>query len=86
MRYDSPSMASGYAFEADYISIQGHDLQDILLRIGRAKDAPRFRNLWVKLNPFVDCSSPAFLAEVWGVGKKNNPEELQCLYVAPPKN
>ncbi len=80
----SQSMAAGYTFEADYISIKGHhDLQDILLRIGRLKEASRFRNLWVKVNPFVDCSSPEFLAEVWGVGRTKNQEELQCLYIAP---
>lgn len=84
MHHDSQSISAGYAFEADYISIQGHDLQDVLLRIGMAKDASRFCNLWVKLNPFVDCSSPAFLAEVWGV-ETPTPGELQCLYVAPQK-
>lgn len=76
-------MGLEHAFETDYISIQGHDLQDILLRIGMPKDAPRFQNLWVKVNPFVDCNSPAFLAEVWGVGKTPSPEKLQCLYIAP---
>lgn len=77
-------MAAGYTFEADYISIQGHhDLQDILLRIGMPKAASRFRNLWVKVNPFVDCSSPEFLAEVWGVNRNADTEPMQCLYIAP---
>ncbi len=78
----SRSMAAGYVFEADYISIKGHDLQDILLRIGMPTATARFANLWVKVNPFVDCNSPAFLAEVWGV-RKSEQAELQCLYIAP---
>lgn len=77
-------MAAGYAFDADYISIDGqHDLQDILLRIGRPKDASRFHNLWVKVNPFVDCSSPEFLAEVWGLDRHAKVDPVQCLYIAP---
>ena len=76
-------MAAGYAFEADYISIKGHDLQDILLRIGMPQAASRFCNLWVKVNPFVDCSSPEFLAEVWGVDDNSHVEPMQCLYIAP---
>jgi hypothetical protein len=68
-------------FDPDYISIKGHDLQDILIRIGMPRADSRFQNLWVKVNPFVDSSSPEFLAEVWGLGKME--EALQCLYVAP---
>lgn len=76
------SAIAGFAFEKDYISIQGHDLQDILIRIGMPKASSKFSNLWVKVNPFADCSSPEFLAEVWGIGEANQAEP-QCLYVAP---
>ena len=71
-----------YAFEAEYISIKGHDLQDILFRIGMEQSSARYQNLWVKVNPFVDCDSPEFLAEVWGIEKLAK-REPQCLYIAP---
>jgi hypothetical protein len=71
-------------FDADYIAIKGHDLQDILIRIGMPRAASRFQNLWVKVNPFVDSRSPEFLAEVWGLEENVQVEDaLQCLYVAP---
>lgn len=83
MNNHSPSTATISTLNEDYISIKGHDLQDILLRIGMSKDVTRFQNLWVKVNPFVDCSSPEFLAEVWGVGGNVPSEQPQCLYIAP---
>jgi len=83
MNYAAGPQASQYGFDADYISIRGHDLQDILMRINMPRAASRFRNLWVKVNPFVDCNSPQFLAEVWGVSNTANQETLQCLYIAP---
>ena len=63
--------------------MQGHDLEDILLRIGMPREKSRFSNLWVKVNPYADCNSPEFLAEVWGVENSANQGELQCLYMAP---
>ena len=84
MRKASSLKASGFAFESGYISIDSyHDLQDILIRIDMPRASSRFDKLWVKVNPFVDCSSPRFLAEVWGVDSSPSPENPQCLYLAP---
>ncbi|NJN31683.1 MAG: hypothetical protein HC824_15610 [Synechococcales cyanobacterium RM1_1_8] len=70
-------------FDADYITVQGHDLQDILMRIDMSWAKTQFQTLKVRLNPLVDCTSPGFLAEVWGMEGATPGASCQCLYLAP---
>lgn len=70
-------------FGLDYLTVQGHDLQDVLLRIGMGQAASRFGKLWVRLNPYVACDDPAFLAEVWGIEIMDSCSAVRRLYVAP---
>lgn len=84
MRQGHNSTVNGLSFESGYISIDSyHDLQDILIRIDMPQASFQFHKLWVKVNPFVDCSSPRFLAEVWGLERQPNYKQPQCLYLAP---
>ncbi len=71
--------------EQDFIVVQGHDLQDVLFRIGMLASVPNFRRLLVRLNPQVNCDDPGFLAEVWGVEHKGRHRSMRCLYAAKPE-
>lgn len=71
--------------EQDFIVVQGHDLQDVLFRIGMLTSVKNFRRLLVRLNPLVDCRDPAFLAEVWGVEHRGEKASMRCLYSAGQK-
>ena len=68
--------------EQDLIVVQGHDLQDVLFRIGMLASVKSFRRLLVRLNPDVNCDDPSFLAEVWGVEHKGRERLMRCLYSA----
>ena len=71
--------------EQDFIVVQGHDLQDVLFRIGMLASVPDFRRLLVRLNPQVSCDDPGFLAEVWGVEHQSRNRSMRCLYASQPE-
>lgn len=68
--------------DQDFIVVQGHDLQDVLFRIGMLSSLQNFRRLLVRINPLVSCEDPGFLAEVWGVEHLGNRSSMRCLYIA----
>lgn len=68
--------------DQDFIVVQGHDLQDVLFRIGMLESVQSFRRLLVRLNPHVTCDHPSFLAEVWGVEHRGRKRSMRCLYSA----
>lgn len=68
--------------EQDFIVLQGHDLQDVLLRIGMLSSLPKFRRLFVRINSQVGCDDSRFLAEVWGIEHQDPQSSMRCLYVA----
>ncbi len=68
--------------DQDFIVVQGHDLQDVLFRIGMLASVQSFCRLLVRLNPHADCDDPDFLVEVWGVEHQGRKRALRCLYTA----
>lgn len=68
--------------DQDFIVVQGHDLQDVLFRIGMIDSVPNFRRAMVRINPYVACDDPEFLSEVWGVEHQNGSCSMRCLYSA----
>lgn len=68
--------------DQDFIVVQGHDLQDVLLRIGMSNSMSIFLRLLVRLNPLASCEDPDFLAEVWGVEHIGHKSSMRCLYMS----
>lgn len=83
--YLRAELAAQDMIEQDFIVVQGHDLQDVLFRIGMLASVPNFRRLLVRLNPQVNCDDPGFLAEVWGVEHQGRNRSMRCLYAAKPE-
>ena len=80
--YLRAKLAAQDMIEQDFIVVQGHDLQDVLFRIGMLSSLPNFHRLLVRLNPLVNCDDPHFLAEVWGVEHQGSQSSMRCLYAA----
>lgn len=81
--YLRAELAAQDMIDQDFIVVQGHDLQDVLFRIGMLASVPNFRRLLVRLNPQVNCDDPGFLAEVWGVEHQQGCQRsMRCLYTA----
>lgn len=80
--YLRAELAAQDMIEQDFIVVQGHDLQDVLFRIGMLSSVSNFRRLLVRLNPQVNCDDPRFLAEVWGVEHQDRQHSMRCLYSA----
>lgn len=80
--YLRAQLADQDMIDQDFIVVQGHDLQDVLFRIGLLASVQNFRRLLVRLNPHVHCDDPSFLAEVWGVEQQGHKRSMRCLYLA----
>jgi len=78
--YLRAKLAAQDMIDQDFIVVQGHDLQDVLFRIGMLSSAQNFRRLLVRLDPHVACDDPGFIAEVWGVEHKGRRSSMRCLH------